>query len=235
LAFTLVELLVVLAIIALLVGLLLPTLNRVRASGRSAKCRSNLHQIALALRMYVDDNNAYPFEEMRSRNYEFGWKNWVIDLAPSFGLLQTDQFSWQTWTSFHCPEQFHFNETFVTDVRYGYNTAGTSQQLNLGLGLLWDETVSANSRPRAIKGSDVQAPSDMIAVGCITNWHAIKGLWSDYWIPAPVHSGRANVLFCDAHVESGRRRSWAEVSERALQRWNNDNHGHPETWPTLGQ
>src|ERR1041384_5481225 len=89
-AFTLVELLVVIAIIALLAGLLLPALNRARASGRSAKCRSNLHQITLALRMYVDDNNAYPFEEMRSRNYEFGWKNWIIDLAPSFGLVQTD-------------------------------------------------------------------------------------------------------------------------------------------------
>src|SRR5690242_2834007 len=106
-AFTLVELLVVMAIIVLLAGLLLPALNRARASGRSAKCRSNLHQVALALRMYVDDNNAYPFEEMRSRNYEFGWKNWVIDLAPSFGLVQKDQFSWQTWTSFHCPERFH--------------------------------------------------------------------------------------------------------------------------------
>jgi prepilin-type N-terminal cleavage/methylation domain-containing protein/prepilin-type processing-associated H-X9-DG protein len=56
LAFTLIELLLVIAIIGLLAALLLPTLGRVKESGRATGCLSNLHQIGLALQMYVDDN-----------------------------------------------------------------------------------------------------------------------------------------------------------------------------------
>lgn len=56
-AFTLVELLVVVAIIAVLAALLLPALTRSKESARAAACVSNLHQIGLALQMYVDGNN----------------------------------------------------------------------------------------------------------------------------------------------------------------------------------
>jgi prepilin-type N-terminal cleavage/methylation domain-containing protein/prepilin-type processing-associated H-X9-DG protein len=57
LAFTLIELLVVIAIISLLAALLLPVLNRAKESGRSTVCISNLHQIGIALQIYVDGNN----------------------------------------------------------------------------------------------------------------------------------------------------------------------------------
>ena len=56
-AFTLIELLVVLAIIGILAALLLPTLGRAKESGRATKCLSNLHQIGLALQVYVGDNH----------------------------------------------------------------------------------------------------------------------------------------------------------------------------------
>ena len=59
-AFTLIELLVVIAVIAILVSVLLPALNRARAAGRSAVCKSNLHQIALAIKLYSADFGAYP-------------------------------------------------------------------------------------------------------------------------------------------------------------------------------
>jgi prepilin-type N-terminal cleavage/methylation domain-containing protein/prepilin-type processing-associated H-X9-DG protein len=55
-AFSLIELLVVMAVIGILAAILLPVLSRAKESGRSTACVSNLHQIGLALQMYVDEN-----------------------------------------------------------------------------------------------------------------------------------------------------------------------------------
>jgi len=65
--FTLMELLVVIALIATLAGLLLPVLGRAKESGRAAVCLSNLHQIGVALQLYVQDNgNRLPFMRDKS-------------------------------------------------------------------------------------------------------------------------------------------------------------------------
>jgi len=55
--FTLVELLVVVSIISLLMGILMPVLGKVRKNGRRTACLAQLHNIGMAMRIYVSENN----------------------------------------------------------------------------------------------------------------------------------------------------------------------------------
>jgi type II secretory pathway pseudopilin PulG len=55
-AFTLVELFVVVGIVSLLSGVLVPVVGKARAHARRGACRSQLHGVGMALRMYVDEN-----------------------------------------------------------------------------------------------------------------------------------------------------------------------------------
>lgn len=59
-AFSLVELLVVIGIVAVLAALLLPTLNKAKASGLTAACMSNQKQLQICFAEYVNDNGQFP-------------------------------------------------------------------------------------------------------------------------------------------------------------------------------
>jgi prepilin-type N-terminal cleavage/methylation domain-containing protein len=75
--FTLVEILVVLAVIALLMAILMPALGLARRQGCSAACQSNLRQLCLAMNLYAldHDDQAMPFSHEASRY-------WFHQLAP---------------------------------------------------------------------------------------------------------------------------------------------------------
>lgn len=68
-AFTLVELLVAIAIIAILAAILLPVLSRAKASGQRTACLNNLKQIAAGVHMYAGDFNEILFPITNISNY----------------------------------------------------------------------------------------------------------------------------------------------------------------------
>lgn len=97
-AFSLVELLVVISIIALLIGLLLPALAKARGAGRLARCLANQHQLAIAWAMYADDNRYFPTVDKPDwhKKLRWGWGgvHWYghapdgtpIDMPPWAGI-----------------------------------------------------------------------------------------------------------------------------------------------------
>jgi prepilin-type N-terminal cleavage/methylation domain-containing protein/prepilin-type processing-associated H-X9-DG protein len=56
-AFTLIELMTVVAIIGLLIAIIVPSLGQAKTETRRVTCRSNLHAVGVALRMYLNENN----------------------------------------------------------------------------------------------------------------------------------------------------------------------------------
>lgn len=82
--FTLVELLVVVAIIAILAALLLPVLIKGRASAQRAQCESNLRQLGIAALMYWSDNNgnSFAYSQGVTNNGTLYWFGWINNTLP---------------------------------------------------------------------------------------------------------------------------------------------------------
>ncbi len=87
-AFTLIELLTVVAILGLLIGILLPSLTAARATGHAVRCLANLRSIAEMTGLYLDTNDGmYPVRD----NTVLGGGNLYNSFLPSRLIMRQDQ------------------------------------------------------------------------------------------------------------------------------------------------
>jgi prepilin-type N-terminal cleavage/methylation domain-containing protein/prepilin-type processing-associated H-X9-DG protein len=200
-AFTLIEVLVVISILALLAALLLPVLAQSRETARGAVCSSNLRQIGIALRAYTDDHDGlYPVlsltppPETDEEEDEEGELDhpvlWDEVIEPYFDNDPV----------YRCPSDPSPVEFF--DRSYSLN-ASFILGLHESAISYPSATILAGDRRNALHNQDRPA--------LFAWWQWQGGLWPPAALPDPTpaatrdlaldrHRGRPNLLFVDGHV-----------------------------------
>ena len=238
-AFSLIELLAVIAVIAVLLSLLLPALLRAQSRARQAGCIHNMHQLGLGLNQFMADYHVYPMSinaDFRKGGYPEHYSDW-IDALEYEGLSASKNNRFYESGVWHCPSASR-PRGFPAEGQYGsyaYNSYGVGLPQNgdpLGLG---GHSVKAGAgiSPPPVTEMEVVQPSGMMAIGesfgggmefLRENLQALNR-----WDASSRHQGKAIVLFCDGHVEPlSVKAVFADIDDVALSRWNRDNQPHRE-------
>jgi prepilin-type processing-associated H-X9-DG protein/prepilin-type N-terminal cleavage/methylation domain-containing protein len=207
-AFTLVELLVVIGVIAVLVAMLLPALNKARASANAVACESNLKQMGMAFAMYLNEYKKYP---------NFRWPEAICPYLhgtihgsaqlPELGTnVNLDKVT--PLNLIHCPalpDSLRGQKLTLTYAMNGINTNANFWKM-LCIGGQSNETLLPHVAP-----ARVRRPAEF---GVLTEMWKTDGpeqsCWSTTWwrlfsgnnfTALFVHPKRSNVLFADFHVE----------------------------------
>ncbi len=200
-AFSLIELLVVIAVILLLARMLLPSLDKAKATGLQVKCASNLHQLGVAYATYANDYNMYPGHDCGSK----GSMDWLrgnggipFSCSPK---TNPDPARWSALGLYANPSDRPCRETAFWCPSDGHdNSYVTSYLMNGGLAIPPFSNSYTQVRPSQIKSQSAtyllfeEAESGSVNNdGCL--WCCGGDRVSDR------HNGGGNALFCDGHVK----------------------------------
>lgn len=208
-AFTLVELLTVIAIVGILAAILIPVVGNVRKSARTANCVRNLSGTGVAFQLYAADNKGlYPALRFKNSNQGVAGTNptednWQGEISPYQSRAVKDFSQLKTGGDAYafCPE---FISLYQDDAKWKSTittTGGYGMNPNLGAGVNpWDIR---------FKATLIARPARTVLVGDSGSYHLnIVGSWKPdssqlggYTSGDPVrHSGKANYLYADGHV-----------------------------------